>query len=100
LRLWVDESGRPPEAGVNDALFVHAEILDKDGNRVPVTGPEIQFRVTGDAIIINPESAGISEAGIATALIRIGDSKGEISITAPSGHKILIGIRIRILPDT
>ena len=82
LRLWVDESGRPPKAGVNDAVFVYAVIIDKDGNRVPVTGPEIQFGITGDAIIVNPESTGITEAGIATALVRIGETPGIIDIRA------------------
>lgn len=90
LRLHIDESGRPPQAGVNDVLFVHAEILDKDGNLVPVTGPEIHFGVKGDAEIINPGSTAISEAGIATALVRIGENKGEISITAQS-ERIISG---------
>jgi beta-galactosidase len=36
----------------------------------------------GDAVIINPGSTGLSEAGVATALIRIGDAAGEIQISA------------------
>ncbi len=86
IKLLLDESGRQPAAGCNDAVFVHAIIVDKDGNRVPVNGLELQFGVTGDATIINPGRTGICEAGIATALVRIGEKPGEIILTAQSGE--------------
>jgi beta-galactosidase len=82
LKLVLDESGRLPKAGVNDAIFVYAVIIDKDGNTVHVNDIEVKFIITGDAAIINPGSTSISEAGIATALIRIGENPGEIEITA------------------
>jgi beta-galactosidase len=84
LRLWVDENGRPTEAGVNDVVFVHAVLLDIDGNKVPVNDIEVRFSVTGGAAIINPGNSGITEAGIATALVRIGEGPGEITVVAKS----------------
>jgi beta-galactosidase len=82
LKLVLDESGRLPKAGVNDAIFVYAVIIDKDGNTVHVNDIEVKFIITGDAAIINPGSTSISESGIATALICIGENPGEIEITA------------------
>jgi len=82
LKIILDESGRMPKAGVNDALFVYAMIVDKDGKPVQVNDIKVKFIVTGDAAIINPGSISLSEAGIATALIRIGETPGEIEITA------------------
>jgi beta-galactosidase len=82
LKLKIDESGRPPKAGVNDIVFIYAVITDKDGNPVPVNGINVKFTVTGDAIVLNPGGTSISEAGSAAALVRIGDSAGDIRINA------------------
>jgi hypothetical protein len=51
---------------------------------VPANSLELHFRVTGDATIINQGNIGISEAGIATVLVRIGETAGEIIVTAQS----------------
>lgn len=80
LKLVCDESGRPPKAGCNDAIFIYATIVDENGQRVPLNGEMVKFSVSGDATVINPGSMASSEAGIATALIIIGDKPGEISI--------------------
>ncbi len=92
LRVWVDEKGQPAQAGVNDVLFVYAEVVDQNGNPVPVNDITVQFSCTGDAEILNPGSVGLSEAGIAGALIKIGDVPGEIEINAESsgleGHAL------------
>lgn len=82
LKLMVDESGRSPKAGVNDVVIVYAVITDKNGNPVPVNGTNVKFTVTGDAIVINPGGTSVSEAGSAAALVRIGNSAGDIRITA------------------
>jgi beta-galactosidase len=86
IKLILDESGYPTVADVNDVVFVYAVIVDDQGNKVPVTGLELQFGVTGDAEIMNPGSIGISEAGIATALVRIGETPGEIMLEAKSAN--------------
>jgi beta-galactosidase len=82
LKLVLDESGRPPKAGCNDAVFIRAIIIDADGNKVPVNDYSVIFSISGDASVINPESKALSEAGVATALIRIGEIPGEITIQA------------------
>jgi beta-galactosidase len=94
LKLICDESGRPLKAGCNDAVFIRAIIVDENGNKVPVNDQIVIFSISGDATVINPESKASTEAGIATALIRIGEKPGEISITADaegliSGHLVI-----------
>ncbi|MCX6235622.1 MAG: DUF4982 domain-containing protein [Bacteroidetes bacterium] len=81
VRLSYDESGCPPKANVNDILFIYARLEDMNGTVVPVNGVKIDFAITGDAELINPDNTD-SEAGIATALVRIGEAHGEISIRA------------------
>jgi beta-galactosidase len=84
IRLIVDEMGRPPVAGVNDVVFVYAILEDTDENPVPVNDIEVNFSVSGDARVINPGNRALSEAGIATALLRIGEIHGVISVEAES----------------
>ena len=81
LRVWLDESGLPPRAGVNDILFVHAAITDSNGTVIPVNGAYIDFMFQGDGDLVSPGSIS-TEAGIATAMIRIGDHAGEITVLA------------------
>jgi beta-galactosidase len=82
LRLVIDESGRPPKAGVNDAIFVHAIIVDEKGIKVPTNDVEVNFSVTGDAVVLSPDGIAVCEAGIATALIRFGEGAGVINVIA------------------
>jgi beta-galactosidase len=83
LRVWLDESGAPPKAGVNDVLFLHAAITDSNGTVVPVNGALVEFECRGDGALVSPGPVS-TEAGIATALIRIGDHAGEITVLAKS----------------
>jgi beta-galactosidase len=81
VRLSYDESGCPPKANVNDILFIYAHLEDENGTVVPVNGVKVDFKITGDAELINPDYTD-SEAGIATALVRICEAPGEISVLA------------------
>ncbi|MDZ7758004.1 glycoside hydrolase family 2 protein [Rhodohalobacter sp.] len=83
VQLSIDKSGREPESGQNDVLFVYASILDENGTVVPDANPEVFFEVEGDAELIgyNPIEA---EAGIATILLKVGESHGEITLRALS----------------
>ena len=87
LKLKIDESGRKPESGCNDAVFVYASLVDANGTTVPVNDVPVTFSIEGDARILNPGMIN-TEAGIASALIRIGDLVGKIKITAsdPANH--------------
>ncbi|MCK9399161.1 MAG: DUF4982 domain-containing protein [Bacteroidales bacterium] len=95
IKLVYDESGLPPKAGCNDAVFIHAIILDANGNKVPINGVMVNFFISGDASVINPESKASSEAGIAAALIRIGELPGEITIQASTAGLSPAKLRIK-----
>lgn len=81
IELEIDESGKQLAAGENDVVFVYANIVDENGVVVPDTTYSIQFSMEGDADLIgqNPIDA---EAGIATILLRAGNSAGTITIKA------------------
>lgn len=81
IELQVDESGRAPKAGVNDVVFVYARLTDVNGTVVPVNDVEIEFTVEGDALVVN-RNAIKTEAGIATALVKIGHEKTVLKIKA------------------
>ncbi|WP_019028897.1 glycoside hydrolase family 2 protein [Colwellia piezophila] len=81
IKLTLDESGKEPAAGVNDVVFVYAELLDAQGNSVPVNGVNIDFEVQGDIEILHT-SASLTEQGKAAVLIRIGQSLSGATIKA------------------
>ena len=76
-----DESGKPLKAGCNDVVFVYAAVTDKEGTVNPGFDQLVEFEVSGDASIIGPEAIP-AEAGIATILLKAGESPCEIKITA------------------
>jgi beta-galactosidase len=81
LELRIDESQCAPKAGVNDVVFVYARLVDANGTLVPLNGIKVDFSIEGDAQLMNLGTT-TSEAGIAAALVKIGNSKGEIGIVA------------------
>jgi beta-galactosidase len=83
IRLTIDKSGKELVAGVNDVVFVYAQLFDKQGNSVPINGENITFSVQGDIEILHSSSA-LTEQGRAAVLIRIGQtlSGGKIKATA------------------
>jgi len=83
IELEIDESGKQVQAGVNDTVFVYAKIVDKKGNVIPVSGEDISFAVEGDISLVNSNSVK-TEAGIASVLIRVGDSLSGARIKAQS----------------
>jgi beta-galactosidase len=81
IRLRADISGREPKAGVNDLLFIHAEITDSEGNVIPDYTEAVSFSVLGDASFVAEENPA-AEAGIASALLRIGETPETITLRA------------------
>lgn len=81
LDLVFDKSGKALQAGVNDIVFVHAKIIDKNNVVVPINGLEVEFITKGDLEVLNTSKI-ITEAGIATAVIRIGKSLDNAGISA------------------
>lgn len=81
INLRVDYSGKNIKTGVNDLVFVYAEILDEDGNVVPDATNAIEFEIEGDAENIAPKIIN-AEAGIAPILLKAGNQAGRIKILA------------------
>jgi beta-galactosidase len=81
LELKIDESQRAPKAGVNDVVFVYACLVDANGTVVPQNDVPVTITIEGDATLMNLGTT-TTEAGIATALVKIGMTKGEIKIEA------------------
>lgn len=75
----VDESRRAPRAGVNDVVFVYARLVDANGTVVPMNDVKVDFKMEGGGSIVNPEAI-TTEAGIATALVKIGQTPSSIQI--------------------
>jgi len=84
LKIWLDESGKAPEAGQNDVLFLYVSAVDENGTVVPDFSDEIELNINGNVEIMNLGNIE-AEAGIATALIRIGTTKETVKVIAKSG---------------
>ena len=83
LKIWIDESGKKPQAKVNDVVFCYIAAVDENGTINPDFNDEITVTINGDTTIINPGMIK-AEAGIATALLKIGTILNG-SISAKSG---------------
>lgn len=81
LRLRVDTSGKPPQPGVNDILFVYAQLIDSKGNPVTRNNIPITFTLQGNAKLISPAQR-LTDNGTASALIEIGESLDKLKINA------------------
>lgn len=77
FKIWIDESGKKPQSNVNDVVFVYIAAVDKNGTVVPTFDQNINFAITGDADLMNVGDLK-AEAGIATAVVRIGSKKGKV----------------------
>ena len=83
LKIWLDKSGKAPQAGVNDVLFLYVAAVDGNGTVNPDFTGTIDLEIKGDIEILNVGDV-VAEAGIATALIRIGAIKGQAEVEAHS----------------
>ena len=69
-------------ANGSETIAVNASILDSNGTLVPTaSSTNVTFTVTGPATLASPATI-TSEAGIATAYIRVTDQPGLITVTA------------------
>ena len=83
IKLSIDESEKPLKENSNDIVFVYAKIIDANEGFVPTASNKILFKIEGDAELIGDNPA-ISEAGIASILLKVGKTKGDILISAYS----------------
>ncbi|MDR7120190.1 sugar-binding domain-containing protein [Rheinheimera soli] len=81
LKLTLETSGVAPVPG--DLVFVYAEVLDKNGQTVPLNNQIIEFNSSGDIEIINPEPA-FTEQGKAAVLVKLGAEFSKAQMEASS----------------
>ena len=83
LNVWLDESGKAPKAGQSDVLFLYISAIDDNGTINPDFSETIKVKINGNVKIMNISELK-AEAGIATAVLRIGNSRGTITVLASS----------------
>lgn len=83
LRLTLDIGGKAPQVSANDTIFVYAHLVDSKGNPVRTNNIPVKFNINGNAQLISPADV-VTTNGIASALIRIGDSLEDIDVGAES----------------
>lgn len=87
IKLVIDESGTLIAA--NDVLLVRCYILDKDDTLIPTAESEVEFSVSGTAQLLSPSRVK-ADGGIATALIRTGNSSNDFTLSAKCGQMYTI----------
>lgn len=85
LKLSLDTSGKEPQAGVKDVIFVRAHLLDAAGNITHTNGTAVNFTVSGSAKLISPVSINAID-GVASALLEIGDKTQDIRVQATANE--------------
>lgn len=83
LKCWIDESTVTPKHGCKDVLFLYIAAVDRKGTICPDFTLPIEVTTDSKVKILNTDGIK-TEAGIATALIEIGDISGECSVKATS----------------
>ena len=83
IRLRADLSGRPLLADGSDAIFIYADILDKDGNVVTGSTAPITYSVQGPGKLIGDTTISAT-AGSAGIILQAGLDPGSIDVTASS----------------
>lgn len=81
LSVSVDNSGKAPQAGVKDVVFVRAQVRDAANNPTHDNNIAVSFAITGSAKLVSPVEINTID-GVASALIEIGDSTSGITISA------------------
>jgi beta-galactosidase len=79
--LFVEFDVTDVPANGSETIFVYASIVDSADTVVPDASDEVTFSVSGEATLASPATVD-AEAGIATALIRVSDLPGLITVTA------------------
>ncbi len=83
LKCWIGESGKAPQAGCNDVVFLYVAAVDRNGTICHDFTGEVEITLDGKATILNPDAIE-AEAGIATALIKIENQTGISAVKAQS----------------
>ena len=81
LKIWSDESGKLATANVNDVLFVYIAAVDANGTIDPNYNKSINVTLGNGLELLNVDEI-TTEAGIATALVKVGTKTGVIPVNA------------------
>ncbi|HTN38565.1 MAG TPA: glycoside hydrolase family 2 TIM barrel-domain containing protein, partial [Arachidicoccus sp.] len=79
LKIELATHGRNWEKG-GDIMIVYAKLLDQKG-QLTASKQRVTFKIKGDASLMSPATVN-AEAGIASFLVRSGDSKGRLELSA------------------
>lgn len=85
LQCKIDLSGKQLEAGCNDVAFLYISAVDKNGTVNPEYTKDINITLPEGIELMNEDKV-TAEAGIATALIRIGTEKGVKNVKVSDGE--------------
>ncbi|MFI3332020.1 MAG: glycoside hydrolase family 2 TIM barrel-domain containing protein [Rikenellaceae bacterium] len=83
LKCWIDQSGRQPQAGCNDVIFLYVAAVDRNGTICHDYTLPIEITCDSMVEILNTDGV-VTEAGIATALLGVGSQGGGATISAKS----------------
>ncbi|OIQ98798.1 beta-galactosidase [mine drainage metagenome] len=83
LEVWYEKAGYPLESG-GDVVIIHAQAVDANGTVVPEFHDPVTFKVEGDATLIG-ENPIPAEAGIASILLKSGDTAKPLRLRATAG---------------
>ena len=83
LKVWLDESGKAPTAGQSDTMFLYVAAIDDNDTVNPEFSETITLSINGNAKVMNLDAVK-AEAGIAAALLQLGNTKEVISVSASS----------------
>lgn len=86
VRIEFDTVGVCTDAERSDQIFVRATLLDANGTTVPVSGQDVEFMGQGRFSVVGPVRLR-TEAGIATALLKVEPGKGPASVSVVSGEQ-------------
>lgn len=81
IKLWANTGGITLKN--NDLMLIHAQIQDLNNSSVDEATNEIDFHIEGDGEIINTKRIK-AIGGVASILIKTGNTSGEIIVTAES----------------
>jgi beta-galactosidase len=84
IEIEFDTAGICADAERDDQIFVRARLLDDNGTTVAMSGHEVEFSASGRFSVIGPTQL-MTEAGIATALLRVAPGPGEAKVSVSSG---------------
>lgn len=84
IEIEFDAAGVCADAERSDQIFVRAKLVDRNGTTVPVSGTEVTFAASGRFAVVG-ENKLSTEAGIATALLKVEPGAGEAKVTTSSG---------------